>query len=224
MDSEYLKYLPRPFKDGPAEDVAFLGQYLKIFEALLTGREDSAGVTGLEQQLSLYINHLDAAYVPQEEISFLARWVALTFDQNWPLEKKRQWLQKIVPLYKKRGTTSGLIEYLHMFVGKQVKIEEPVGGFILGEESTLGFDTYIGGTPPYYFRVMINYGYPEDEAFDLEIWKNLDKGVHTIVDQEKPAHTYYNVDIRSPGFVVGEIATVGKDTLIWNNVEKVDVE
>jgi phage tail-like protein len=239
MDSEYLQYLPRTFKEGHGDESAFLGQYLKIFEALLTGRSDAAPIVGLEERISRFENYLDAALTPVEETTFagteetrldsafltyLAKWVALVFDQNWPLNKKRQWLQKIVPLYKKRGTTSGLLEYLKMFVGKQVKVEEPVGGFIVGEQSTVAFDTYIGGTPIYYFRVKINYAFPGDEPFDYNLWKNLRKGVKTIVDLEKPAHTYYDVDIRTPGFVLGQSSTLGVDTLIWENSEKIKID
>jgi len=234
MYSQYLQYLPRLFKEGVGEETAFLGQYLKIFEALLTGREDNAAAkktTGLEQCIKQYINCLDPGLTPVEEVSYpdpgpetildssfltyLAQWVALVFDQDWPLGKKRQWLQKIVPLYKKRGTISGLLEYLNMFVGKQVEIEEPSGGFIVGKESTIGYDTFLGGTPPYYFRVRINYGFPPDENFDIDVWNYIKKAISAIVDLEKPAHTQYDMVTCTPGIIVGVQSTVGIDTWIW---------
>ena len=246
MHSQYLQYLPRIFKEGVGDETAFLGQYLKIFEALLTGREDTAAakeIAGLEQRITQFINCLDPGLTPVEEftytgrepvldssfLTYLAQWVALVFDQNWLLDKKRKWLQKIVPLYKKRGTKAGLLEYLNMFVGRQVKIEEPFGGFIVGRESTIGFDTFIRGTPPYYFRVKINYGFPPDESFEIDVWKNIRKGIRAIVDLEKPAHTYYDLDARAPGIIVGgplhprgkARSTVGVDTLIWEKSRKI---
>lgn len=242
MHSEYLQYLPRVFKEGPGNEAEFLGQYLKIFEALLSGRSEVLPITGLEERISQFVNYLDAGLTPVEEVTYtggtkvldspfltyLAQWVALVFDQNWELDKKRQWLQKIVPLYKKRGTKSGLVEYLNMFVGRQVVVEEPAGGFVIAENSTVGIDTFIAGAPAYYFRVKINYGFPP-ESFDIAVWKNLRKGIKAIVDLEKPAHTYYNLDSRTPGIIVGGTkytrekarSTVGVDTLIWEEAKKI---
>jgi len=239
MHGQYLQYLPRIFKEGIGPEVEFLGKYLKIFEALLSGREDGPGgqeVIGLEDRIALFINCLDAGLTPVQEVTYstggpvldspfltyLAQWVALVFDQNWSLSKKRQWLQKIVPLYKKRGTKSGLVEYLNMFVGRQVVVEELPGGFIIAVNSTIGSDTFIAGAPAYYFRVKINYGFPEDgEPFDINEWKNIKKGITAIVDLEKPAHTYYNLDARTPGIIIAERSTVGMDTLIWQESNKI---
>lgn len=233
MYSEYLKYLPRVFKEGTRDETDFLGHYLKVFEALLSGRDEDPTVTGLEKHISLFVNYLDAALTPVEQVTFtsgkhlldsrfltyLAQWAALVIDQNWELDKKRQWLQKIVPLYKKRGTKSGLVEYLNMFVGRQVQVEEPPGGFVIAENSTVGIDTFIAGAPAYYFRVKINYGF--DESFEIDVWKNVKKGIRAIVDLEKPAHTYYNLDARTPGIIVAERSTVGVDTLIWEKSKKI---
>jgi phage tail-like protein len=226
--SEYLQYLPRIFREGAAGEVGeqegFLGEYLKIFEALLSGRDDAEietengplRITGLEQRVSQFENYLDAGLTPDLAfLTYLAQWVALSFDQNWKPEEKRQWLWKIVPLYKKRGTKSGLIEYLNMFAGKQVEVEEPEGGFIIGEKdnSIVGMNTFVG-EPAYFFRVKFNYGYPP-EKFNINKWRNLWKGISLIVDLEKPAHTYYDIDARVPGIVVGKRSTVAEDTLIW---------
>ena len=230
--SEYLTYLPQIFrKQTEKGKLPFLGQYLKIFEAMLSGRSDS-DVTSLEERITGFKDYLDPGLTPVDDVSaerlksefldYLAHWVALTFDQNWELDKKRRWLQKIVPLYKKRGTKSGLTEYLNMFLGNQVIVEEPPGGFIIGEpeNSTIGVNTYIAGAPAYFFRVKINYGYPPNE-FRIDEWKNLRKGTRTIVDLEKPAHTYYHLDARTPGIVVAVTTTIGEDTLIWKESKRV---
>jgi phage tail-like protein len=226
--SKYLQYLPRIFKEGPAAETAFLEKYLEIFQALLARGDDDLQVTGLEQCITQFVTCLDAGLTPVEQdhpidspfLSYLAQWVALVFDQNWErLDKKRQWLQRIVPLYKKRGTKSGLLEYLNMFVGRQVEVEEPAHGFIIAESSTISVDTFIAGAPAYYFRVKINYGF--DESFEIDVWKNLRKGIKSIVDLEKPAHTYYNLDARTPGIIVAERSTVSKDTLIWKESKKI---
>lgn len=256
--SSYLQYLPEVFRTPSSPGAAaFLGRFLKIFEALLTGRDDAkplpdgGKVTGLEDILDGYRYALDPVLAPatpsadglrfnSEFLSYLASWVALTLDQNWPLAKRRQWVQRIVPLYKRRGTRAALDEYLAMFVGAQARVDEP-RGFVLGkinglkQASTLGADTFLG-VPAYYFRVCINYGFPADvaqragiaaEPFDIGVWRIIRKSTRAIVDLEKPAHTYYQLDARTPGIILGfrrvgeqsveQRATLGVDTLIWKN-------
>src|SRR4051812_32790484 len=125
--SSYLQHLPEAFRTPSASDaVPFLGRFLKIFEALLSGRDDAmvggAKVDGLEEILDAFVNELDPAFtavvigaaghLDSPFLSYLASWVALTLDENWDLDKKRRWLQRIVSLYQRRGTRDGLGEYL----------------------------------------------------------------------------------------------------------------
>ena len=42
-----------------------------------------------------------------------------------------------------------------------------------------------------------------------------EKGSRAIVDLENPAHTYYTLDARTPGFIVAKRSTISSDTLIW---------
>src|SRR5262249_4597858 len=156
----------------------------KIFEALLSGRDDAAPpgeskVVGLEDILARFPDNLDPALTPvvpshagvrldSPLLSYLASWVALVLDQNWDLAKRRQWVKRIVSLYQRRGTRAALDEYLAMFVGDQAKVDEPPGGFILGkvnnvkQSSTVGVDPFIAGAPAYFFRIRINYGFGSD--------------------------------------------------------------
>lgn len=249
--SEYLKYLPQLFRAGAAG--GFLDGYLQVFEALLSGRPDVPDPEqnrSLEGTIDALPSLMDPALTPvdggasgapprSEFLDYLARWVALTFDENWPLAKRREWLRRIVPLYKRRGTLAGLSEYLAMFVGQQAKVEELPGGFIVGNKtnSTVGVNSFIAGAPAYFFRVRINYGFPP-EPFHIGEWKNLRRGTKAIVDQEKPAHTHYSLRARTPGIIVGGAkyggpraadpqardkgrATVGRDTLVWQESKQV---
>jgi phage tail-like protein len=255
--SFYLQYLPELFRAPPEPGAApFLGRFLKIFEALLSGREDANPlpdgrvIVGLEAILDRYPDALDPALAPAELsadksrfdsdfLSYLASWLALSLDQNWPLAKRREWVQRIMPLYQRRGTRAALDEYLKMFVGGQARVDEP-NGFVLGkinnlkQSSTLGVDTFLGA-PAYYFRVRINYGFPEDvaqragiaaEPFDIKVWRIMRKSTRAIVDLEKPAHTYYDLDASTPGIiltrkvgsnVIKQGSRLGYETLIWQN-------
>jgi len=233
--SAYLEHLPEIFRaPSSSGGESFLGQFLKIFEALLSGRRDALvgapgsqrHVGGVEEILSAFIRELDPAYTTTTTsadgkrldspfLNYLASWVALTFDQNWGLDKKRQWLQRIVSLYQRRGTRSGLEDYLAMFVGPRVKITEPPGLILsVPGTTTLGVDTFLTGVP-YYFRVGMNYGFTE--PFDIGEWTQNLRATRAIVDLEKPAHTYYTLDARTPGIIlnVAGHAVVAKETLIW---------
>ena len=251
--SAYLRYLPQILR-GTEDEAGFLDAYLKVLEALLSGRDElpqEQNIRSIEDIIAAAPTLFDPALTPVDAqgpgnsvespfLDYLARWVALSFDQNWGLDKRREWLRRIVPLYKRRGTFAGLGEYLAMFVGNQAKIEEPPGGFILGKylsggtevkgSSTVGVDTYIAGAPAYYFRVRINYGFPKNiadtaglpsEPFDINIWQNIQQGTRAIIDLEKPAHTYYTLDARTPGIIVASRSTVGQDTLLWQNSQPI---
>lgn len=231
--STYLRHLPETFgAPRPDGSAPFLGQFLKIFEALMAGRDDALaiGMEGIEDTIEKFPECLDPSLAPIESplppagtllrsefLDYLGSWVALAIDQNWDLAKRREWARRIVPLYKRRGTRDGLQEYLSTFVGNQVRVDEPDGGITLNEDNTtLGVDTFIADAPAYFFRVRILYGFPPD-PFDYTVWNNLIAGTRAIVDLEKPAHTYYQLEARAPGIIIAERSTINVDTLIWDN-------
>lgn len=232
--STYLGHLPEIYRSPGPGGTAFLGEFLKVFEALLSGRADAHdfGVRGIEDIIELFPEFIDPALaridnpaapagVPlrSEFLDYLASWAALTLDQNWDLGKKREWTRRIMPLYKRRGTRAGMQDYLNTFVGSNVRISEPPGGFTLADpdSTVLGINTFLAGAPAYYFRVAINYAF--DEPFELDGWINIQTGTRAIIDLEKPAHTYYTLDTRTPGFILARAGhtVLGRETLIWRN-------
>src|SRR5215510_13801776 len=94
--SSYLQHLPEIFR-GKLEngDPVFLGDYLKIFEKMLSGRADGEeNLQGLEQRVAKFVDYLDPALTPVDDptatadstsefLTYLASWVALVLDQNW---------------------------------------------------------------------------------------------------------------------------------------------
>jgi phage tail-like protein len=196
---------------------------------------DGCGVEGLEQIIERFPDAIDPALAPLDDpppvapgdpapsarsefLDYLASWAALSLDQNWALEKKREWTRRIMPLYKRRGTRDGLQDYLTTFVGDQVRIDEPDGGITLGvDNTTVGVDMFIADAPAYYFRVRITYGFAP-HPFDYDVWNNLIANTRAIVDLEKPAHTHYQVDARAPGIIIQQRSTINVDTLIWENM------
>jgi phage tail-like protein len=231
--SSYLRHLPEIFRsDGAGGSTPFLGEFLKIFEALLAGREDAwaIGVHGIEELIEGFPELIDPVLAPIDDqsstggaarsafLDYVASWAALALDQNWDLAKKREWTRRIVPLYKRRGTRDGLQDYLTTFVGNQVQVDEPDGGITLAvDNTTLGVDTFLADAPAYFFRVRVSHGFAPN-PFDLGTWSNLLQGTRAIVELEKPAHTYYQLDARAPGIIINERSTIAVDTLIWENM------
>jgi phage tail-like protein len=232
--SSYLDFLPAVFREGEANGQAnFVGRFLKISEKLLSGIDDGVElpvraadgslrfgrVTGIEEILEEIHDYFDPLFTaPTGDaagfLSYLARWVALVTDQNWDDKATRRLLTRIVPLYKRRGTKEGLTEYLRIFVGDNVSIDDFPQGIVIGSTSTVGVDTFVGGLLPYFFIVTINFSSINTLGFVRETIKST----KAIVDLEKPAHTYYALRFVFPGIIVGERSTVARDSIIGSSV------
>ena len=146
-------------------------------------------------------------------LAYLAQWVALSFDEKWQPHARRRLLARIVPLYKKRGTKSGISEYLTIFVGPNVEVDDFLTGIEIGKTSTLGLDTFVGGLPPHLFIVTMTFS----EIINIGFVNQTVVATKSIVDLEKPAHTHYALRFAFPGITVGERSTVAENTIIGTN-------
>ncbi len=89
-------------------------------------------------------------------LRWLASWMALVLNEDWELEKKREVIARILPIYRMRGTKRGLEEYLKIYVGKHITIIDEVEPFRVGITSHIGTHALIGGLPPYFFIVEVD--------------------------------------------------------------------
>lgn len=146
---------------------------------------------------------------------WLSSWIDLLLKDDWSLEKKREVISKIVPIYKIRGTKSGLEEYLRIYVGADVKITvtEYLEPFQIGSTSTVGTNTVVGDGRPYYFEVYMELPIP-----DKDLLEKKRKAIIDIIEQEKPAHTYYLLKIQVPTMQIYVHSTVGVDTLLGGRI------
>jgi phage tail-like protein len=94
-----------------------------------------------------------------EFLRWLASWMALVLKEDWELEKKREVIARIIPIYRMRGTKRGLEEYLNIYVGKHISIIDEVEPFRVGVTSCIGKKARIGGLPPYFFIVEVDVMY-----------------------------------------------------------------
>ena len=111
---------------------------------------------------------------------WLASWVALSLRDEWSEETKRQFISKIVPLYRLRGTKAGLEKILKLYLessGLPNKVE------VYDEFDNL----------PLYFQVQLTLPDADPDKY----WRQA-RIAKAIIDQEKPAHTYYALKILVP--------------------------
>ena len=95
--SSYLQYLPGIYSQSP-----FFGQFLMIFEDIL------GPIENVLDNISYYF---DPRTAPEELLPWLASWVDLTLDENWPLQLRRDLVRKAVELFQWRGTSYRIVLY-----------------------------------------------------------------------------------------------------------------
>jgi phage tail-like protein len=182
--SRYLDYLPDIYRK-----VDFVGRFLKIFETTFEPTTDI-----LDQQWA-YLNPLLA---PQAMLPFLAHWVGWSFQGPLSLSQQRVLIRYAMEIYRWRGTRRGLRFYLHLASDlplddhlsqenqKSIGIHQNFSqGYVLGN-TVLGNSTLLGGNQPYHFVVRLRP--PADVLLDETL-------LRTIVDQEKPAFSSYDLFI-----------------------------
>ena len=218
--SSYLDQLPALFQED--DTARFLGRFLLAFEHVLTGLGDIDD-PGMEELLDGAVN-LDEGRVlagierffdpglrdqgsmlgpeqraPAEFLEWLARWVAVSLRGHMSEVQRRETVARAVPLYRKRGTREGL----EQLVAIQAALRATVT-----DASTPGAED-LSGRGPHFFHVQISLpsGTIEQRRRQREI-------VEEIVDAEKPAHTWYELEVIEPELQVGVTSRIGVDTLI----------
>lgn len=170
--SSYLKYLPALYADSD-----FMGRFLMIFESILDPIED------VINNIAYYF---DPDTTPDELLPWLASWVNIMLDDTWPVERRRTLVKSAVQLYQWRGTRRGMSEYLRVYAGVEPQITEEFGGFPLGSNAMLGFNTAIGTGTHNVFTVTLEVDDPD--AINVHHLK-------AIIESEKPAHTAYRLNL-----------------------------
>ncbi len=139
---------------------------------------------------------------------WMASWMALVLKEDWNIEKKREVIAKMIPIYKIRGTKKGLEEYLKIYVGEGIKITEYLEPFQVDVTSTIGVNTLVGDGRPNYFEIYMNL--PPDP----DLFQRNKRAIIDVIDSEKPAHTNYTLMIQVPTIQVDVQSTIGVDTLL----------
>lgn len=108
------RYLPAIFAEDPA-GADFSDRMLSLFD------------TGL-RQIETRLDHQAAWFDPMatpanpgkgDFLTWLAGWIGLTLDRQWPEEKRRRWVKRSAELFCKRGTRAGLHQQLLFYLGME---------------------------------------------------------------------------------------------------------
>ena len=158
--SRLRQYLPSIYQESD-----FVGRFLRVFEDQLNP---------VEKVLENIWSYFDPRMAPPSFLPWLASWIDLVLDENWPEARRRELIHSGTELYRWRGTRRGLLSYLRIYAGVEPEITEQL--------------TAKGGGP-YHFTVTLQVqdASPVDEA-----------RVRAIIEAEKPAHTNYTLRIEGP--------------------------
>lgn len=102
----YLRYLPAIYQED-AESRAFLQQFLSVFESTFVG---------VEEDIDRITQYFDPQGVPPAFLGWLADWLALSTDETWPEEARRDLLDAAPALFRDRGTPNGLLDLLGLYL------------------------------------------------------------------------------------------------------------
>ncbi|HMQ33031.1 MAG TPA: phage tail protein I [Chloroflexaceae bacterium] len=151
-------------------DDRFMRQLLLIFKSVLDP---------LDRQIAQIYHYFDPRTAPEQLLPWLAAWVDLALDERWPEARRRELIGAASTLYRWRGTRRGLSDYLRIYTGVTPRIVEQ-GQERRGEPAVA----------PHTFRVIIEL--PDPAAVDRAL-------VERIIEQEKPAHAAYELELKTKG-------------------------
>jgi phage tail-like protein len=200
MPSKLLDYLPDIYRD---EEHPFLSQYLAAFEKILIGRDDGvkipaeeegASSTSLEETIARIATLFDPFSTPVDFLPWLASWAALSLRADLDEKTQRSFISNIIQLYRRRGTKDNLIKLLQIFTGIAPTVDENATPTKPGARGEAHF-----------FRVSILLANPTPEEV------NRQRAIaRSLIDSEKPAYTYYELEMNFAGLRLGDYEDQGK--------------
>lgn len=183
----YLKYLPAVFERDP-----FMARFLMLFESFWGP---------IDGQIANLSDYFDPMITTLPMLKWLAERLDLQIDDELPVGVVRKLVAKAVPLYRRRGTRSGLEELLEIYTGGTVQIvERRANNLRLGSSARLGQGVALGvRNQPHTFTLYIKLPPivtdPDFPAVAERQRARRRERLHTLVELEKPAHVTYTLEV-----------------------------
>ena len=181
----YIQHLPALYEQDD-----LIGRFLMLFESFWKP---------IDQQTDHISFYLDPRITPPRFLPWLAAWLDLELDEDWPEPRRRQLIRWAIALHRSRGTKWGLTKYLEIYTGQKAEItEHRANNFVLGNTACLGPGIAMGrGNRPHTFTVTLRLP-PleiEDEAERVRQGRIRRRTIEAIIARQKPAHTVYSLQL-----------------------------
>jgi phage tail-like protein len=125
--------------------------------------------------------YVDPLLCPEDFLPWLASWVGISIDENWPLDKQREFISAAVSLFHWRGTARGLRQEVELLTGGHVEIAET--GAVTASITPTGA---IPGED--YPRCTIRVTLPPHSPIS-------DTSINLVIEAAKPAHVVHKIEI-----------------------------
>jgi phage tail-like protein len=131
------------------------------------------------------LDNLDAYFdpnlAPADFIGWLAGWVGLTLDENWPVERQRALIAQAAELYRWRGTARGLAAHLALYTGTEPEILD-TGGCQWSKTPGAPLPSTAEA------RVTVRVRVADPSSVDR-------RRIERIVTAAKPAHVLHEIEV-----------------------------
>jgi phage tail-like protein len=233
-----LQYLPAVFRADPVSG-DFLARFLSIFDTMLNQTSSLiSGMFHLFDPMATPANRKNQSGT--DFLSWLASWLGMTLQSNWPVAKRRELVRQAYRLFALRGTPEGLKLHIELYAGVKPQILEMfrlrrwlvLNSSSLGNSSAIfganvlkrlevGINSSIGN-----FQ-LIDYGDPSLDLFNAYAFQFLvvvprwagatvsdQQALQQIIDMASPAFTVGTLQWAEPRMRIGVQAFIGVDTVI----------
>jgi phage tail-like protein len=166
-----LEYLPAVFQEN-ADGGQFLEQFLAIFDTL----RDAIG-SRIGELAGVFDPDTAQSEPGCDFLAWLASWLGLTLERNWPPAAQRRLLALAHRLFALRGTAAGLRLHLSIYTGLPICAIQVLEHYRLRNWLFLG-DSRLGDGPAVWGKAMISR---------LQIGENSQVGDFQLIDAQDPA-------------------------------------
>ena len=171
--------------DGLVSPAPVIEQMPAIFQEDMFTQQFTAAFDSVLAPLFTTLDCLDA-YVdptlsPFDFLEWLAGWVGLAIDEDWPLARQRTFVSEAVKVYRLRGTAAGLVAEVEIYTQGTVQVVESGACIWSSTPNTAP----PGSAPP---SVYVRVAVADPERVSTA-------GLEAIVAAAKPAHVVHRIDL-----------------------------
>jgi phage tail-like protein len=121
--------------------------------------------------------YFDPRLAPEDFVDWLAGWLGLPIDDEWPLERRRRFVAEGARWVRTRGTRAGLALLIELLTGARVEVTDSGG---------VAYSTVASGPLPGTPRAELRVRVEDPETLER---------VEALVDAERPAHVIATVEV-----------------------------